>query len=64
MEFSKCDVHLYECQKEDPGNYRSVSLTSVLEKAMEQIILNATMWHTQDNQMIRSGQHERQVLLD
>ncbi|GAB0184756.1 mitochondrial enolase superfamily member 1 [Grus japonensis] len=43
--------------KEDPGNYRSVSLTSVQGKVMEQIILSVITWHVQDNQGIRLSQH-------
>ncbi|GAB0209549.1 mitochondrial enolase superfamily member 1 [Grus japonensis] len=44
-------------QKEDPGNYRPVSLTSVPGKVMEQIIFSVLTRQVQDNQGIRPSQH-------
>lgn len=43
--------------KDDPSNYRSVTLTSVMGKFMEQIILGVITWHMQYNQRIRPSQH-------
>jgi len=54
-------------QKEDPGNHQPVSLTSVLGKVMEKLILSAIKQHIQDqpgNQAQPAWVHERQVLLD
>ena len=45
-------------QKEDPGNYRPVSLTSVLGKILERLTLSALTGHVKDNQGIRPSQHE------
>ncbi|KAK4829727.1 hypothetical protein QYF61_006188 [Mycteria americana] len=44
-------------RKEDPGNYRLVSLTSVPGKLMEQIILSAITWNVENNQGIKPSQH-------
>lgn len=44
-------------RRKDPGNYRSVSLTLVPGKIMEQIILSTTSQHIEDNQVIKTRQH-------
>ena len=44
-------------QKDDPGSYRPVSLTSVPGKVMEQIISGAIMDQLKVNQGIRLSQH-------
>jgi len=44
-------------QKEDPGNYRPVSLTSVPGKVMEQSILSVLTRHVKDNQGFMPSQH-------
>ena len=43
--------------REDPGNYRPVSLTSVPEKIIEQIVLREITRHMRDNWGIRPSQH-------
>ena len=44
-------------RKDDPGNYRPVSLTSVPGNVMEQVISSAINSHIMDNQGIRPSQH-------
>ena len=43
-------------QKDDPGSYRPISLTSVPRKVMERIISGAIMDHLKVNQGIRPSQ--------
>jgi len=45
-------------KKEDPENYRPVSLASVPGKAMEQLVLDAISKQSEEKKFIRSGQHE------
>jgi len=51
-------THIYKKgQKEEPGNYRPVSLTLVLGKIMERFILSAVTEHVKDKQGITPSQH-------
>ena len=43
--------------KENPGNYKPVSLILVPGKVMEQIVLRGITWHVWDNWGIRPSQH-------
>jgi len=44
-------------KKEDPGNYRLLSLTSILGKVMEQLILDVIINQVEEKKVIRSSQH-------
>ncbi|NXA62985.1 RTJK polymerase, partial [Mohoua ochrocephala] len=46
-----------KCKKEDPGNFRPASLTSVPGEVMEQFILSAITQHLQDGWGITLSQH-------
>ncbi|KFP27233.1 RNA-directed DNA polymerase from mobile element jockey, partial [Colius striatus] len=41
-----------KCRKDDPGNYRPVSLTSIPGKKMEQFILNVATKHMKEKIVI------------
>lgn len=51
------NIALWKGCKEDPVNYRPVSMTSVPVKIMEQIGLREITWHVQDNRGIKPSQH-------
>jgi len=44
-------------KKEDRGNYRTIGLTLIPRKVMEQLILEATSRHIKDEKIIRNSQH-------
>jgi len=44
-------------EKEDPGNYRPVSLSSIPGRVMEQLILEVIIKQAEEKKVIRSSQH-------
>ncbi|GAB0183474.1 mitochondrial enolase superfamily member 1 [Grus japonensis] len=44
-------------KKEDPGNYRPISLTSIPGKVIEQLILGVISKHVEEKNIIGGGQH-------
>lgn len=44
-------------KKEDPGSYRSDSITLIAGKVAEQLILNTISRHSKDKEIIRTSQH-------
>lgn len=49
-------ISIFKKDKEDPGNDRSASFTSVLGKAMKQLILETSSRHVKDRKVIGSKQ--------
>ena len=54
-------------KKEDPGNYRPVSLTSIPGKRMEKLILEVIIKQVEGKKLIKTSQpriHQGEIMLD
>jgi len=49
--------HFQQGKKEDPGNYKPVSLNSVPRKMMKQIVLETTLRHMDNKDVTGNSQH-------
>lgn len=57
MQAGKCCSNFQNGKKEDPGNYRPVSLTSLPVKIIEKIVLGVTKKYLKDNAITDHSQH-------
>lgn len=48
---------VFKSKQENPGNYKTISITLIPRKLMEQLILETIFMHGKDKKIIRSGEH-------
>jgi len=57
MSLQSSKGQVFKGKKEDPGNYRLVSFTSIPGKTMEHLFLDVIMKQVEEKKVIRSNQH-------